>query len=271
MHNAAYEDMGLDWVYVPLPLEDEADLMRFMGAARVLPFVGFNVTMPFKQAILPLCDEVAMLAKMAGAVNSVHAVDGRFIGYNTDGRGLVESLETGADFAPEGKDIVILGAGGAAGAAIVSLMLAKAKTITIANRDAERAEELVARMCSHARETELASSELGADAEEHVRAADLIVNATPVGMHEGDPSPVPGEWIGAGQVVVDMVYGGGVTSLVEESQERGATTLDGLGMLVAQGATAIDIWSESAQVRAPRDVMRKAAEEAMAAQEGVGA
>ncbi len=112
--------------------------MRFMGAARVLPFVGFNVTMPFKQAILPLCDEVAMLAKMAGAVNTVHVVDGRFIGYNTDGRGLVESLETEADFEPEGRDVVILGAGGAAGAAFVSLMLAKAKSVTVANRDARQ-------------------------------------------------------------------------------------------------------------------------------------
>jgi shikimate dehydrogenase len=271
MHNAAYEDMGLDWVYVPLPLEDEADLMRFMGAARVLPFVGFNVTMPFKRAILPLCDEVAMLAKMAGAVNTVHVVDGRFVGYNTDGRGLVESLETDAGFVPEGKDVVILGAGGAAGAAFVSLMLAKTKSITVANRDAVRAEELVARMCSHARETELKSSELGADAEEPVRAADLIVNATPVGMHADDPSPVPGDWIGAGQVVVDMVYGGRTTALVKESRERGATTLDGLGMLVAQGATAVDIWSESAQIRTPRDVMRRAAEEAMAAREDTGA
>jgi shikimate dehydrogenase len=149
-------------------------------------------------------------------------------------------------------------------------MLSKAKTITVANRDAVRAEELVARMCSHARETELRSSELGADAEEHVRAADLVVNATPVGMHDGDPSPVPSEWIGAGQIVIDMVYGGGTTALLEESRERGATALDGLGMLVAQGATAVDIWTESAQVRTPRDVMRKAAEEAIAAREGVG-
>jgi shikimate dehydrogenase len=263
MHNAVYEDLGLDWVYIPLPIGDEADLMRFMGAARVLPFVGFNVTMPFKRAILPLCDEVAMLAKMAGAVNTVHVVDGRFIGYNTDGRGLIESLEYDADFKPEGRDVVILGAGGAAGAAFVSLMLAKAATVTVANRDASRADDMVARMTSHARGTALRSVELGADAEEHVRAADLIVNATPLGMKKDDPAPVPTEWIGAGQIVVDMVYGHGDTALVTASRERGAKTLDGLGMLVAQGATAVDIWSDSAQVRAPRDVMRRAAESAL--------
>jgi shikimate dehydrogenase len=270
MHNAVYEELGLDWVYVPLPVEDEADLMRFMGAARVLPFVGFNVTMPFKQAILPLCDEVAMLAKMAGAVNTVHVVDGRFIGYNTDGRGLVESLESDAGFVPEGRDVVILGAGGAAGAALVSLMLGKAASVTIANRDVPKAEELVSRMASHARETKLSAVELGADAEEHVRAADLIVNATPLGMKPDDPTPVPSDWIAAGQVVVDMVYGPVTTKLVAESRERGAKTLDGLGMLVAQGATAVDIWSGSAQVRTPRDVMRRAAEEVLALREGAG-
>lgn len=263
MHNAVYEDLGLDWVYIPLPVSNEADLMRFMGAARVLPFVGFNVTMPFKRAILPLCDEVAMLAKMAGAVNTVHVVDGRFIGYNTDGRGLIESLESDAGFSPAGQDVVILGAGGAAGAAFVSLMLAKAGTVTVANRNASRADELVAQMTSHARGTALRSVELGADAEEHVRQADLIINATALGMKAGDPSPVAAEWIGAGQVVVDMVYGHGDTALVRESRERGAKTVDGLGMLVAQGATAVDIWSESAQVRTPRDVMRQAAESAL--------
>jgi shikimate dehydrogenase len=200
----------------------------------------------------------------------VHVVDGRFIGYNTDGRGLVESLETDAGFTPEGRDIVILGAGGAAGAAFVSLMLAKAGSVTVANRDVPKAEELVSRMASHARETELRSVELGADAEEHVRAADLVVNATPLGMKAGDPAPVPAEWIAAGQVVVDMVYGPRETEFVRQSQERGATTLDGLGMLVAQGATAVDIWSGSAQVRTPRDVMRSAAEETMASWEGNG-
>ena len=270
MHNAVYEELGLDWVYVPLPLEGEEDLMRFMGAARVLPFVGFNVTMPFKQAILPLCDEVAMLAKMAGAVNTVHVVDGRFIGYNTDGRGLVESLETEANFLPEGRDVVILGAGGAAGAAFVSLMLAKAKSVTVANRDVPKAEELVSRTSSHARETELRAVELGADAEEYVRGADLVVNATPLGMKPDDSTPVPSEWIASGQVVVDMVYGLHTTAFILEARQRGAKTLDGLGMLVAQGATAVDIWSDSAQVRTPRDVMRRAAEESLVLREGSG-
>lgn len=262
MHNAAYEALDLDWVYVPFPLADETDLMRFLGAARVLPIVGFNVTMPFKQAMVGMCDEVAMMAQMAGAVNTVHVVDGRFIGYNTDGRGLLESLQSDAGFEPAGRAVTIVGAGGAAGAACVSMILGKVARLVIANRNLDRAEELVERMMSHARGTELVAVDMGC-AQAEVSAADLVVNATPVGMHAGDPSPVPAEWLHADQVVCDMIYQPPDTPLLSAAREAGAVALNGLGMLVAQGAIAIDIWSDSAQIRTPRDIMRTAAEAAM--------
>ncbi len=262
MHNAAYEALEIDWVYVPLPLADETDLMRFLGAARVLPFVGFNVTMPFKQAMLGMCDEVAMMAKMAGAVNTVHVVDGRFIGYNTDGRGLMESLKADAGFDPEGRTVTVLGAGGAAGAACVSFILGKASRLVIANRSLDHAEELVGRLSDHARGTELVAVDMGA-ARDEVAGSDLVVNATPVGMQPGDPSPIPSEWLRAGQVVCDMIYRPVQTTFLEDARAAGAVALDGLGMLVAQGAIAIDIWSDSAQITTPRDVMRAAAEAVM--------
>lgn len=267
MHNAAYEALGLDWVYIPLPLEDDTDLMRFLGAARVLPFVGFNVTMPFKTTMLGMCDEVAMMAQMAGAVNTVHVVDGRFIGYNTDGRGLLESLQNDAGFDAAGKTVTVLGAGGAAGAACVSLILAKAARLVVANRTIERAEELVDRMVGHARGTELRAVEIR-DAAEDVRGSDLIVNATPLGMSAGDPSPIPQDWLRSGHVVCDMIYGPSDTQLLSDARGTGATALNGLGMLVAQGAIAIDIWSDSAQISTPRDIMRAAAEEAMGQRTG---
>jgi shikimate dehydrogenase len=235
----------------------------------VLPFVGFNVTMPFKQSMLTMCDEVAMLAKMAGAVNAVHVVDGRFIGYNTDGRGLTESLENDAGFVPEGKNVVLIGAGGAAGAALVGLVLAKAAHITVANRNLERAQEVVDRVSGHARATVLDAATL-AEAEQAVREADLVVNATPVGMQPDDPSPIPVEWVAPTHTVFDMVYGGPMTALVREARARGATAVDGLGMLVAQGATSVDIWHDSAQIRTPREVMRAAAEAVIASRGGEG-
>ncbi|MBA4370257.1 MAG: shikimate dehydrogenase [Coriobacteriaceae bacterium] len=264
MHNAAYAAMGLDWVYVPLPVEQETDIYRFFGAVKVLPFVGLNVTMPFKQAMLGLCDEVATFAQMAGAVNTVHVSDGRVIGYNTDGRGLLEALQTDAQFAPEGRAVALVGAGGAAGAALVALVLGKAAKVTVVNRSPERAVQLVGRVSPNARATELGAVELGsAEAEQAVRAADLVVNATSLGMQTGDGSPVPVEWLKGGQVVCDMVYRATPTPLLQGAEAAGAVTVDGLGMLVAQGATAIDIWTEGMQSRAPRDVMRAAAEAAL--------
>ncbi len=270
MHNAVYERLGLNWVYLPFELADEVGLRRFMAAAASLRCVGFNVTMPFKQAALELCDEVAMAANMAGAVNTVHIVEGRLVGYNTDGRGLLETLELEAGFEPPGTRIVVLGAGGAAGAAFVAFLLGKAASITVVNRDMDRADELVDRMRGHLGATSAEAVPVMA-AEAHVRAADLIVNATPLGMKPGEPSPIPVEWLGPGQIVYDMVYGTAEpTALVAGARERGAVAFDGLGMLVCQGATAIDIWNESKQIRTPRDAMRAAAEAALAKRRAAG-
>lgn len=264
MHNAAYEHLGLDWVYIPLDVPDEVGLRRLIAAVRSLDFVGLSVTMPHKRSVLELCDEVSAAASMAGAVNTLHCVDGRLVGYNTDGRGLLESLELEASFVPADKDIVILGAGGAAAAAAVALILARAKSVTVASRDLCRAEQLVENMTPHTGATRLMAVTIG-DAEQAVRHAALVVNATPVGMQPCDPSAIPSAWIAPGQVVYDMVYGTAEpTALVRESAARGAIALDGLGMLVCQGATAIDIWNGDSPERAPREVMRNAAENALA-------
>lgn len=265
MHNAVYERLGLDWVYLPFDVADEVGLRRLVAAIRSLNFVGFNVTMPFKQSIVELCDEVSMAASMAGAVNAVHCADGRLVGYNTDGRGLLEALQLEAQFVPADKDVVIYGAGGAAGATIVALILAKAAGVTVVNRNIDHAEDLVDRMAPHLGAVRArALSQAGA--EEAVRTADLVVNATPAGMRPEDDSPIPTEWVGPGQVVFDMVYGSlQPTKLVTGARANGAVALDGLGMLVCQGATAVDIWNDSKQIRTPREVMREAAERALAA------
>jgi len=259
MHNAVYAALGLDWVYIPLAVEDEVGLRRLVAAARSLPFVGFNVTMPYKAAILELCDEVATAAQIAGAVNTVHCVDGRMIGYNTDGRGLLEALQGDAGFDPAGKNVVILGAGGAAGGAFVALILARAGRVTLVNRDLSRAQALIERMGPHAGGVQVETVGYP-DAETAVCEADLVINATSVGMRPGDPCPVPAQWLSSRQVVLDMIYGTQErTALTVCSEAVGAKTMDGLGMLVCQGATAIDIWNAASQERTPRDVMLEAA------------
>jgi len=270
MHNAAYEHLGLDWVYVPFQVADEVGLRRVLAAVQSLPVVGFNVTMPFKQAVLELCDEVATAASMAGAVNTVQCVDGRLVGYNTDGRGLLESLEEEAGLHVGGKDVVLLGSGGAAGAAFVAFILAHAASVTVVSRNRQTADGLVARMRPHL--GDVVARVEGPDGARHaVSEAALVINATPVGMRPDDVSPLPDGWVGPGQVVYDMVYGTlQPTALVRESRAAGAVAIDGLGMLVCQGATAVDIWKGSGQVRAPRDVMRRAAETELALRRSQG-
>jgi shikimate dehydrogenase len=265
MHNAAYEELGLDWVYVPLAVPDEAGVRRVAAAARSLPFVGFNITMPYKQLALDLCDEVAQVARIAGAVNTVHVVDGGLIGYNTDGRGLLEALESEAGFVPEGKAVVVYGAGGAASSAVVALVLGGASSLAIVNRSRERAEELVERVGVLGRVVEISCVQ-PESAAEAVGGADLLLNATSLGMAVGDPSPVPAEWLRPELVVYDLVYGV-ETQLLADARAAGSNAHDGLGMLVCQGATAADIWRDTAESRMPRDVMRRAAEEAIAARQ----
>jgi shikimate dehydrogenase len=265
MHNAAYEALGLNWVCLPLAVPDQRALVAFVEAARRLPFVGFNVTMPYKQAVAELCDEIATLAQMAGAVNTVHCVDGHLMGYNTDGRGMLECLADDAGFDPAGKSVAVIGSGGAAGAAVTALIVAKAESLALINRDTDRAEQLVDRVRDRLRGMSVGVHPLDESAAEAVRAAELVINATPVGMGAQDPSPIPQSWLREGQVVLDMVYRPGSTALVREAGEVGARAMSGLGMLVAQGALAVDIWagSDRPQVHAPRDVMRAAAELAM--------
>jgi shikimate dehydrogenase len=267
MHHAAYEAMNLDWVYLPLPVREGQDLVRVVAGLRGLPFVGFNVTMPYKRVMLNICDEVATAAQLAGAVNTVHVVDGRLIGYNTDGRGLMESLKEEAGFEPQGKRAVILGTGGAAGAALVGLVLERAGHITIAGRRPEVGEDMVENLAGRLRDTTAEAIALS-DARDAVEGADLVINATPLGMSPDDELPVVREWLQPGQVVADMVYRPSITPLMEAATARGARAVGGLGMLVDQGAIAIEIWNSGVQNAAPRAVMRSAAEVELASQAG---
>jgi shikimate dehydrogenase len=263
MHNAAYARLGLDWAYLPLPVRESADVPAVVTAIRSLPFVGFNVTMPYKQMMVGLCDEVAAQAELCGAVNTVQVVDGRLLGYNTDGRGLLESLRDEAGFEPQGKRAVVLGSGGAAGAIAAALVLAGVSHLTIVSRDPAHADGLIARLTPHARDTELTVVRTGDESAPLVQAADLVVNSTPLGLRPGDPSPVHGEWLHSGQVVSDMIYSPPNTPFLRDAEAAGAKALGGLGMLVAQGAISLEIWNGDSTMSAPRDVMRDAAHAAL--------
>ena len=261
MHKAAYEHLGLDWTYVPFDVTSDADAIAVLEAGVDLACVGFNITMPFKQVAYRACAEVSTGGSIAEAVNTVALREGRLIGHNTDGPGLVEALSEAVGFACEGRRVAIVGAGGAASGAAVAIAQAGALHVDFIVRDPSRATQLVSRLSDALGQTSFSATAL-TEARSVAEGADLIVNATPVGMNDEDAAPIPASWLRPDHVVFDMVYGTREpTDFVAAARALGCVALDGLEMLVRQGAIALDIWLAEAGYNkaAPREIMRQAA------------
>jgi shikimate dehydrogenase len=255
LHQAAFESLGLDWVSVGFPVEPGGAGTALRGAL-ALGIAGLSVTMPHKADAAGAVDELTPLASRLGAVNCVSFVEGRMIGDSTDGAGLIRALERDAQFDPVAKRCVVIGAGGAARAAVAALADAGAAEVVVVNRTEARAEE-AARLAGPAGRTGTI---------EDIEAADLAVHATPYGMvgnREGlgiAPVEVIAEVFRSGQVVMDLVYVPRWTPILEAAAERGATTAGGLGMLVFQAAVALEHWTG---IPAPVEAMFEAAQEAV--------
>ena len=253
MHNAALAATGLDYVYVafPVPPEGAAHVGRAM---RHLGIRGLNVTVPHKQAVLPGLDEIAPEAGAIGAVNTIDHRDGRLVGHNTDAYGVLASLrEGGLERLP--PRVALLGAGGAAQAVLYALLSrGEVEEVLLLNRTTSRAEGLAESLDGGGRVRVAPLAESGS-----VREAGLVINATSIGMEpEAGVSPLgDGSVLHDGMVVLDIVYKPLRTRLLEQALAVGARALDGLGMLVHQGARAFEIWTG---VRPPVDVMRRAIE-----------
>jgi shikimate dehydrogenase len=235
IHNAAFRKVGLDWVYLQWPVPPE-ELGDAVAGLRALGAMGASVTMPHKEEIVKLLDGLSGDARALGAVNTIHRLGHRLIGHNTDVDGFRAFLEEDAGVDLEGKSCLVLGAGGAARAVVKALSDLGAARIAIAARTPERGEEVTAQV-GHSESRVCDWDEASAEAE----AADVIVNATPVGMREGDP--LPGTSFNSEQVVVDLVYDPPSTELVERARSAGADAWGGLGMLVHQAAAAFRIWT----------------------------
>ena len=244
MHNAALTEMGLDWLYVPLPLPPE----RFAEAVRALPHSGFrgiNVTVPHKLAAHELADVHSEAARAIGAANTLTFADGRIAADNADAGGFIDAL--GA--APRGLRALVLGAGGSARAVVYALLGAGAAEVAVWNRTAPRAHAL--------------ADELGAHHVERPTPADLLVNCTSVGL---DPRTTEQEALealclvgcDAPATVVDLVYSATPTPLTRWAERAGAHVVDGLEVLVWQGARSLERWTGRS---VPVDVMRRALEE----------
>jgi shikimate dehydrogenase len=252
IHTAALRELGLsgEWSYEAI----EVDPADFEPRVRVMPgegFVGANVTVPHKVAALELADEASDAARAIGAANTLTFRDDRIVAENTDATGLLDALPV----SPAGKRALVLGAGGAARAAVWALTTAGAE-VSIWNRTPERAKGLA---------DEMGASALGASGERRAASGDfdLIVNATTIGMGasardrvELKSLPISADGLDERHVVVDLAYGSAETELVRIARKRGASVADGLEVLVHQGAASLRIWTGE---EPPIEVMRRAA------------
>lgn len=252
MHNAAFEKMKMDACYVPfaVPPERLADAVR---AAAPLNIQGLNVTVPHKERIIPFLDGLSREAELIGAVNTIEIKEGKLIGHNTDGRGFLRSLVEETGFDPKNKCFLLIGSGGAARAVGFSLAIAGASRIILRDVDPKKA-EILARDIKDKTGVR-ARSISGAAVAEAAQEADCLINATPLGLKQGDAHPLPGELIQAGHMVCDLVYNPLMTSLLQAAKMKKARILSGIGMLLYQGVIAFEIWTG---VKAPVSVMKAA-------------
>jgi shikimate dehydrogenase len=243
--NAAFRAADLDWVYVALEVSD-GEVPAALTGMRALGIGGLSVTMPHKEAAAQACDRLTDDAAALGAVNCV-VLDGQeLVGNNTDGSGFVSSLRA-EGFDAAGSACVVLGAGGAARAIALALARAGAAEVAVVNRTPERATRAVGLLGGVGRVVE---SPAAADA---IAAADLVVNATSIGMGDPGPDEVPADpaSLHAGQVVVDIVYRPLETPFLRAARDKGATAVNGVPMLVHQAAVAFELWTgESAPIGA---------------------
>jgi shikimate dehydrogenase len=240
MMEAAYRHHGLDARYLNCEVAPEA-LGEAVRGARAMGWLGFNCSIPHKVAVLEHLDALTDSATVIGAVNCVVLRDGRLIGENTDGQGFLTSLRTVVD--PAEKSLVLFGAGGAARAIAVEAALAGAAGITIVNRDPARGGELVALL----NDRTPASAELVVwdSAFTLPEETDILVNATSIGLFPdvGPQLALDLDSLRPGIVVADVIPNPPRTRLIREAEARGCTVLDGLGMLVNQGAIGIKHWT----------------------------
>jgi shikimate dehydrogenase len=258
MHNAALAQLGLDYVYLPFPIAPENLATAIAGFASV-GVVGFSVTIPHKQAIIPLLSEISPIAQAIGAVNTVTRQGNGWIGTNTDVEGFIAPLQTTYQQNWSEKTAVILGNGGAARAVVAGCVQLGFTEIHLVGRNLQKLTQF---------EQSWINSPFSDKFQVHlweklpklISQADLLVNTTPVGMYPHvEVSPVSEEdlaYLPTGAIAYDLIYIPQPTKFLQLAAQQGATAIDGLEMLVQQGAAALKIWLQHSEV--PVKEMREA-------------
>ena len=241
IHNTLFQQFKLNAVYLAFQVEKEQLSLAF-EAVRSLGIRGVSVTIPHKESATNFMDEIPEdLDRCVGAINTVVNKHGKLYGYNTDNPGFLSALKDELGFDPEGKSVLVLGAGGAARGVVSALAHAEADRIMIHNRTHERARGLKDYMSGYFPDTEIDSL----DSLEAVRGEkiDLVVNTTSVGMGSADPSPLNLDLLAKPAVVYDLVYSSPRTCFLEQAKGLGWPFANGLGMLAAQAALSFELWT----------------------------
>ncbi len=262
MQERAFSHSGIQARYLVLPMGKKFFLSALSKPDR-FPLQGFNVTIPYKETVISCLDKVSEEALRIGAVNTVYRRGRRLLGTNTDVFGFLQSLQKDAGFKVKAKKAVVLGAGGAARAAVYGLAMAGASEVAVFNRDAGRAGKMAGHFAKFFPKTKILGRALtDTGLGDALKASDLVVNATSLGLKKGDGLPVPEKILpGTGQGVsrklfYDMIYSPPETDFLRAARRKGHSVLNGAGMLVYQGAQAFEFWTgRKAPVREMREAL----------------
>lgn len=253
MHNAAFRHCQLNAVYLAFRVQPESLGLAFEGV-RALGIPGVNLTIPLKQAAIEFVDEIPEDNDRAmQTINTVVNKNGELLGYNTDAAGFLTSLKEDLSFNPEGKNILLLGAGGASCAVAFALARAHAESILIHNRSQERADGLLNFASPHFPKTELRTVR---EEEIFSEQVDLVVNATSCGMSGNADVPIDLKGLKSKAAVYDLVYSPVETPFLKSARKLGLAAVNGLGMLAAQGALSFELWTGKKE--GVRQAMREA-------------
>lgn len=241
MHNNAYKQLNMDYVYVAFHVQPE-NIENLINSSKTMGIKGLNVTIPHKTTIIPYLDEIDETAEKIGAVNTIQFKNGIAKGYNTDGIGAIKSIQEHTTL--KDKNILIIGAGGASKAISFTLINENINSLTIANRSQNNAENLINNIKKQTEFTNINYQQIN-NVDEILNQTDIIINTTPIGMypnHQVKP-PIKTDNINNKHVIMDIIYNPLETQLLKQAKEKGATTINGTSMLINQGLESFKIFT----------------------------
>ncbi len=244
IHNEAFKYLGLDYCYVPFLVKKEK-LKEAVEGIKALNIKGVNITVPHKEEVIQYLDELSEEATIIGAVNTILNQEGILKGFNTDAKGFIYSLKE-AEINIKDKNILVLGAGGAAKAVIYGILMEKGR-VFIYNRTIEKAKNLEKNFKKVGYINVLKTIEKGV-----LEKMDIIVNATSLGLKKNDPLPLSPEFLNSDQIYCDIVYP--ETPMMREAEKVGCKVIGGIGMLLWQAVFAFEIWTE---IKPPVDILKR--------------